>query len=154
MNQNDIDNIDIQRIVVLDTDAAGDLYMERVFPLWVDVIVVTLEGKYPVNTLLRDRVLTEIQSNPNIYLLLYGAESEKMPSASLSRLLMSAFLNQDLRRYPWQTPIWNFDENKIISLSKAFCNIGRDSARLQSYNHYIDVMMPSSVGWYHDLIRS
>jgi hypothetical protein len=87
-------------------------------------------------------------------LLLYGAESEKMPSASLSRLLMSAFLNQDLRRYPWQTPIWNFDENKIISLSKAFCNIGRDSARLQSYNHYIDVMMPSSVGWYHDLIRS
>jgi hypothetical protein len=154
MNQNDIDNIDIRQVVVLDTDVAGDIYMERIFPLWVDAIVVTLEGKYPVNAALRTRVLNEIDTNPNIFLILYGAESEKITSASVSRLTMSSFLNQDLRRYPWQLPIWSFDENKIISLCKAFCDAGIDRDRLQSYNHYIDVMMPASVCWYHNLLRS
>jgi hypothetical protein len=154
MNQNDINNIDIRHVVVLDTDTSGDIYMEKMFPQWVDVVVITLEGKYPLNQLLRTRVLQEIESNPTIYLLLYGAQSEKMASASPRRMLMSSFLNQDLRRYPWQRPTWNFDEDKILNLCRGFCQVGRDPARLQSYNHYIDVMMPSSVSWYHTLIRS
>jgi hypothetical protein len=154
MNQDDINNIDIKNVVVLDTDAAGDLYMEKIFPYWVDVVVLTLEGKYPLNQLLRTRILQEVESNSNIYLLLYGAQSEKMKSASPKRLLMSAFLNQDLRRYPWQRPAWDFNEDRIINLCRGFCGIGRDHDRLQSYNHYIDVMMPASVNWYHNLIRS
>lgn len=153
MNSTDIDNIDIKNVVILDTDQAGDVYMEKLFPLWVDAVVMTLEGKYPLDSSLKARVLDKMQNDKNLKVILYGANAVKTETLSQHRINMFNLFNLDLRRYPWQQPVINFDEFKIIELCRAFCDIG-DIERLQNYNSYLDVMMPESVNWYHNLLRS
>lgn len=153
MDNNDIENIPIENVALLDTDAAGDLYMEKLFPLWTDVVVFTLEGKYPVDSNLRARTLEKIKNDQNLNLFIYGAKSEKFETASQRRLDMHGLFSLDLRRYPWQQPVLELDEYKIIEI----CRVSRgkkDLERLQSYNLYIEVMMPDSVKWYHDLVKS
>lgn len=155
--QEDINNIDIKHVVFLDSDAAGDLYMEKMYPLWCDVIVVTLEGKYPQNPMLRERVLAELATNKNIYCMFYGAKApNELNIASERRLFVSNYLIRDLQVYAWQKKgVFEFDESRIIELCMVFCNTMFDMGRMQSYNSVIDQLSEnSSVKWYHHLIKS
>ncbi len=153
MDNLDINNIEIRNIVLIDKDSSADLYMQELFPLWVDVVVVSLEGKYPLNADLRSTVLELLKTNPNLNIFIYGANAEKFVTASQKRLSMYSILGLDLRRYPWQKPVFDFDEFKIVELCKAFA-MSQDLSRLQNYNMYINVMMPDSIKWYHELLRS
>ena len=148
----DISNIEINNVVLLDTNAAADLYMEKLFPLWSSVIVVSLEGKYPLNQDLKNRVFENLSNNTNLSILIFGAQAEKFETASQKRMNMQSLFRLDLRRYPWEKPVFEFDEYKITELCRAFCD-SPDKNRLQSYNSFIDAMIPESVKWYHDLVR-
>lgn len=157
ITQEDIDNIDIRHVVILDSDLAGDLYMEKMYPLWCDVVVVTMEGKYPENPMLRERVLAELATNKNIYCMFYGAKApHKMNIASERRLHVSNFLIRDLLTFTWQTKrIFEFNENRIIELCMVFCNTMFDLERIQSFNPIVEKKQENdSVKWYHQLIKS
>ena len=45
-----IENLEIKNVVILDSDSAGDLYMEKLFPYWVDVVVITLPTSFATVT--------------------------------------------------------------------------------------------------------
>jgi|APGre2960657423_1045063.scaffolds.fasta_scaffold25411_2 hypothetical protein len=155
--QEDINNIDVRHVVFLDTDIAGDLYMEKMYPLWCDVVVVTLEGKYPENPVLRERVLAELSTNKNIYCMFFGARAQnQLNIASERRLFVSNYLIRDLQVFGWQKKgIFELDESRIMELCMVFCNTMFDHGRLQSYNSVIDQLENNdSVKWYHHLIKS
>jgi hypothetical protein len=146
-----IDAIRIESVVLLDTDKAGSLYMERLFPLWVDPIVFTIEGKYPLNNELRDRTITELSQNKNIRCILFGAQSEKYKTATDRKLSMAPFFIQDLTSYFWQKPMFEFYDQRIIELMKEFCE-KVDIDRIGSYESILNYNKRSTVKWYHSLI--
>ena len=125
--------------------------MEKLFPLWIDPIVFTIEGKYPLHINLRQRVVHELENNKNIRCILFGANAEKYKTATDSKLAMAPFFIQDLTMYFWQTPMFEFYEQRLIELMKEFCE-KVDANRLQSYQHVIDYYKKSSIKWYHGLI--
>lgn len=153
----EINNIDVRHVVILDTDQAGDLYMERLFPMWCDVIVFTVEGKYPLDSRLRNRVLDELATNKNIYCMFYGSRgTQELNILSDRRLFLSNFLVRDLQMFKWQKRgTFEFDEARIMELCMVFCNTMYDTSRIQTYNFVIDQLGDnSSVKWYHQLIKS
>lgn len=159
-----INSIDIRYVVLLDADSAGDLYMEKLFPMWPDVVVVTLDGKYPENPILRVRVLAELKTNTALYCLVYGAGVlEKLEVVTQRVLHMVDFLTGDLIVFPWQTPKFDLNDDRIIAIMKAFSNandITPGNARINTYNALEDYLATgqehqrNSIKWYHQLIRS
>jgi hypothetical protein len=157
ITEKDIYNIGISNVIILDTDESGDLYMEKLFPLWVDVIVVTLEGKYPINPILKARVFKEIENNPDIFCILFGAESEKLKIKTQKKLNMAQFLCKDLIYFNVNVPEFNFTDEMIVSLIMAFTgnSLSRIKIdRVQKYNNLLDYALARSVKWYHYLIKS
>lgn len=155
LSRSEIENIGISTIVILDRDDSGDLYMENLFPLWSDLVVFTVEGKYPTNPVLRERVLEEMRTNPKLICILYGARSEQLDYLlSQRRLHMSQILKKELVSGINPSPGFKMDEKKIVALCRAFAQ-GFDSDRQQSYNGLLDdLTVPESVKWHHNLIRS
>jgi hypothetical protein len=157
ITEQDIYNIEISNVIILDTDESGDLYMEKLFPLWVDVIVVTLEGKYPINPILKTRVFKEIENNPNIFCILFGAESEKLKIKTQKKLNMAHFLCKDLIYFDVNVPEFNFTDEMIVSLIMAFTGNSLPRIkidRVQKYNNLLDYALARSVKWFHHLIKS
>lgn len=157
ISNKEIENIDIKNVVILDTDKSGDIYMENLFPLWTNVIVVTLEGKYPKNDHLKKIVFDRIENDPSINCIQFGSNSEKYPVKSEKRLRMSHFLLKDLTYLSYQKPEFNFDHGMIISLMMSFTgdSISRLSKeRLQTYDSIINRADSTSIKWFHDLLKS
>jgi len=163
LSEQDINNIDLNYVVLLDSDSAGDLYMEKMYPRWTDVIVVTLDGKYPENPILRERVLRELQTNEKIYCITFGAKAiYEFKVISQKVLHMVDFLFADLVTNTWQKPKLELNEERLIVIMQSFCNkfaAGQD--RLQSYNSILKSYKNStfshqknSLRWYHGLVVS
>jgi hypothetical protein len=157
MIQTIIENLEIKNVVILDSDKAGDLYMEKLFPYWVDVTVITLEGKYPVNLTLRNRVLTELENNENLFCFCFGSKADKYPLKTKKKLRLAPFFYKDLTFNKWTQGIFNFNEEKIIGLMMAF--VGDTMSRLKieridQYNGLLKIAQPDSIKWYHHLIES
>lgn len=165
LSEQDINNIDIKYIALLDTDEAAGLYMEKMFNLWTEVIVVSLEGKYPEHPALRARVLQELKTNPDLYCVTFGARAVKELEVVTRRVLhMADFFIVDLTNFEWQRPKFELDEDRIVALMQAFCNKFANTAgmdRLNAYNSIINYFNNStipnqknSLKWYHNLLKS
>jgi hypothetical protein len=157
ITQGEIENIEIRNVLIFDKDDACDLYMEHLFPLWTDVVLVSLEGKYPIDQRLKDRVFSELENNPNLFVVQFGYHSENFKVASNKKFKMSYFLLRDLVMYDRHHPEFNFNAESIISVLMsltesplAVSNIRRP----QIYNHVIDSAVDDSKKWYHNLLRS
>jgi len=153
----DIYNIEIRNVVLLDTDLAGDLYMERLFPLWTDVVVVTLEGKYPVNSNLKNRVLQELKDNADLFCMTFGASSDRYLLKTQKRFKMAYFLMRDLKNYDHHFLEFNFDEELLVSIMMSLTEspiAAGNLIRISEYNYMIDTALPESVNWCHSLIKS
>lgn len=151
IGQDEIDNIDVNHVIILDSDKAGDIYMENLYPIWVDCIVYTIEGKYPINQLLRQKVEVELQNSKKIKCILFGALAEKMPIASEIKLNMAPFLLKDCRRFFWHKPNFEFNNERICELIKAFC-LWQDVERIQGYQYILQTFEPDSVQWFHEML--
>lgn len=152
-----LEHLEIKNVVILDSDEAGDLYMERLFPYWIDVTVITLQGKYPLNRRLRERVLHELENNENLFCFCFGSGADKYPLKTKKKLRLAPFFFKDLTFDKWTDSIFNFNEEKIVGLMMAF--VGDTMSRLkieriEKYNSLLKVAEPSSVKWYHHLIES
>lgn len=150
----DIDNIDIEHVVILDQDSSGDDYMKNLFFRWPEVIVMTVEGKYPTNIYLKTRVIEEIEKNNNLIIFCFGAESEKLNAVSKKKFRMSSFLLRDLCRYPWSQPTFQFDDERLVNLMKTLSLSVTELERLKLYNNRIDISNPDSIKWFHSLLKS
>lgn len=152
-----VDAIEVKNVVILDLDSSGDLYMEKLFPYWIDVIVFTLEGKYPVNAKLRQKIINELENNENIVCYTFGAGADKYPMKTKKILRLAPFFYADFKMDKWTKSIFEFDEAKITILMKAF--VGDTMSRLrpdriQKYNPLIENVPQDTVKWFHSLIKS
>lgn len=148
-----IDYVRFDSVIILDTDYAGDIYMERLFPLYVEPVVYTLEGKYPIHPLLRKKIESQLSTNSELKCILFGANAEKLKTATSKKLAMAPLLMHDLTMYFWQKPVFDFYEQSIIEIIKSFC-FKIDLDRLVAYDKSFDFYKQSTIKWYHDLIRS
>ena len=157
MIENIIENLEIKNVVILDSDKAGDLYMEKLFPYWIDVIVVTLEGKYPLNLTLRHKILKELENNENLICFCFGANSDRYPLKTKKKLSLAAFLYKDLTLNKWDQGIFDFNEERIVQLMMGFSGDSMSRLkieRIDKYNSLLKLAQPDSVRWYHHLIES
>jgi hypothetical protein len=157
MNDYLIDHLEIKNIVIMDSDISGDIYMEKLFPLWTDVVVLTLEGKYPYNQKLRSNILKELKINEKIYCFCFGADSDKYQMATQKKLRMAPFFFKDLKFSPYNQVEFGFDEEKIIALMMAFVGDSMSRLRIERIDRYdslLDYAEADSVKWYHHLIKS
>lgn len=147
-----IENIEIKHVVILDTDKAGDAYIERVFPYWVDVVVITLEGKYPLNPNLRKRVLDRLETDEDIFCFCFGLRAEKFPTKSHQRMKLAPILFLDLQ-YNTSVPTNPaFNEEKITNLMMAFSGATQYRLRKEDMEKYdFDTSVDISKQWYHYL---
>lgn len=153
----EIDSIEIKNVLIFDTDNACDIYMQKLYPLWTDVILVSLEGKYPINQFLKNKVFDEIKNNPNLCIIQFGHNSENLEVASSKKFKMSYFLLRDLVMYDRHQPEFNFDEELIVSVLMSLAEsspLVSNLKRPQIYNHVIDSSVKDSIKWYHYLLRS
>ena len=163
LSDEDINNIDIRYVALLDSDEAGDLYMEKLFPLWTDVIVVTLDGKYPENPALRERILRELQTNNELFCFTFGANAVTQLNVVSPKVLhLVDFFFADLINFPWQKPRLELNEDRIIVIMQAFSNkIANSTGRLNNYNavisYFENATEPCQIEsrkWYHMLVKS
>ena len=157
MIENIIENLEIKNVVILDSDKAGDLYMEKLFPYWIDVIVVTLEGKYPLNLTLRHKILKELENNENLICFCFGANSDRYPLKTKKKLSLISFLYKDLTFNKWDRGIFDFNEERIVQLMMGFSGDSMSRLkieRIDKYNSLLKIAQPDSVRWYHHLIES
>lgn len=157
MIENIVEHLEIKNVVILDSDKAGDIYMEKLFPYWIDVTIITLEGKYPLNVKLREKVLKELEHNENLICFCFGAKADRYPLKTKTKLRLSLFLYKDLTFNKWSEAIFNFNEERIVGLMMGFS--GDSMARLKieridKYNSLLKIAQPDSVKWYHHLIAS
>lgn len=145
------DLIRIESVIILDSDNAGDIYMERLYPLWIEPVVFTIQGKYPIEKKLRERTIEELGTNKNLKIVAFGADSEKFVTASEKRLSLASLFIQDLTMYFWQEPVFEFNEQRIVKLIQEFCQ-SNDLNRLISYQNMFHSYKQSSIKWYHSLI--
>jgi hypothetical protein len=152
-----IENLEIKNVVILDSDSAGDLYMEKLFPYWVDVVVITLEGKYPLDLTLRHRILTELENNENLVCFCFGANSDKYPLKTKKKLRLAPFLYKDLIFNKWSQSVFDFNEERIVGLMMAFSGDSMSRLkieRIDKYNSLLKIAQQDSIRWYHHLIES
>ena len=146
-----VSKIKINCVVVLDSDRAGDLYMEKLYPRWIEPIVYTIEGKYPYDKDLRQKCEYEFANNPNLTVFAFGSRSATMKTLSQKKLNMFSFFRKDLMYFNWQKPILDFDVDKIIHLMTAFY-MPEDLDRITNYENQILAYDSNSVKWYHHLL--
>ena len=157
MIENIIENLEIKNVVILDSDKAGDLYMEKLFPYWIDVTVITLEGKYPLNLTLRNKILKELENNENLICFCFGANSDRHPLKTKKKLSLISFLYKDLTFNKWDRGIFDFNEERIVQLMMGFSGDSMSRLkieRIDKYNSLLKIAQPDSVRWYHHLIES
>ena len=157
MIENIIENLEIKNVVILDSDKAGDLYMEKLFPYWIDVTVITLEGKYPLNLTLRHKILKELENNENLICFCFGANSDRYPLKTKKKLSLISFLYKDLTFNKWDRGIFDFNEERIVQLMMGFSGDSMSRLRIEridKYNSLLKLAQPDSVRWYHHLIES
>lgn len=157
MIENIIENLEIKNVVILDSDKAGDLYMEKLFPYWIDVTVITLEGKYPLNLTLRNKILKELENNENLICFCFGANSDRYPLKTKKKLSLISFLYKDLTFNKWDRGIFDFNEERIVQLMMGFSGDSMSRLkieRIDKYNSLLKIAQPDSVRWYHHLIES
>lgn len=157
MIENIIENLEIKNVVILDSDKAGDLYMEKLFPYWVDVTVITLEGKYPLNVTLRDKVLKELENNENLICFCFGANSDRYPLKTKKKLRLAPFFYKDLTFNKWSQSAFDFNEARIVGLMMGFSGDAMSRLkieRIDKYNSLLKIAESESVKWYHHLIES
>jgi hypothetical protein len=152
-----IENLEIKNVVILDSDKAGDLYMEKLFPYWVDVTVITLEGKYPLNLTLRNKVLKDLENNENLICFCFGSNADRYPLKTKKKLRLASFLYKDLTFNKWSQSIFDFNEERIVGLMMGFSGDTMSRLkieRIDKYNSLLKIAQPDSVKWYHHLIES
>jgi hypothetical protein len=157
MIENIIENLEIKNVVILDSDKAGDLYMEKLFPYWIDVTVITLEGKYPLNLTLRNKILKELENNENLICFCFGANSDRYSLKTKKKLSLISFLYKDLTFNKWDRGIFDFNEERIVQLMMGFSGDSMSRLkieRIDKYNSLLKIAQPDSVRWYHHLIES
>lgn len=155
MTNDIIEHVEIKNVVILDSDSAGDMYMQKLFPYWVDVTVFTIEGKYPINPLLRQRVINELETNENLFCFTFGSAADKYKCKTQKKLRMAPIFFKDLTFNKWSQSVLQLNEEKIIALMMAFVGdtMSRLKAeRIEKYNTLIKTAEPDSVKWYHSLI--
>lgn len=122
-----IETINISNVILLPNKLAGDLYMKEFYDKYVDVIVCTADGEYPIDSRLKEKTLTALENDVKINLIVIGDQSlvdRKIATKKL--LILDDLIMMDFSTSRLDTmSALELDSYKITSIIKNFCTQGK-----------------------------
>lgn len=139
-----IETIDITNIVLLPNKIAGDLYMEEFYDKFVDIIICTADGEYPIDSRLKEKTLTALENDVKINLIVIGAQSLVNRKVATSKILiLDDIIMMDFSKSRLDTiSALDLSSFKISSIIKSFCSqgkkmkLGHNLSDLFNYRNY------------------
>lgn len=119
-----IEAVSITNVVILPNKLAGDVYFEKIYDKFVDIIVYTCDDYYPVNNALRQKVKQEIESNPKINLIVLGQQGLVGRTIATKKIfaLDDLILTDYSENKNDRLQHLDLDPYKIALLIKTFCS--------------------------------
>lgn len=146
-----IDSIQVNCITVLKTAAAAELFLEKIYPVWTDTIVVSADGVYPKNPRMNSFIFDHLKTHSTVPVIVFGRSTiKKLDIASQNILKMDSFLTADFYRFSPNEKTFNWDDTMMAG----FLNIWvRQLANGRENNAdtrpFFD---PKSIQWYHNIL--
>ena len=146
------ESIQVNSITVVKSAAAAELFMQTIYNWWADTIVVSADGIYPKDTQLKELVLSRLQTDLNVPVVVFGATCiSTLGIVSNKILTMDAFFMADLYRFDSSESAFNWDERKIAVFISKWAEQISASARASDAD-WRPLFHPDSSKWYHRLI--
>lgn len=149
----DYDSVDITAVVLLAQKENADIFFERIYPLWSDAIIVTEDGFYPENEMLREKIKIELQTNHNLPVIVFSLSSYfKMNIISKNILNFEELIKKDSYRFTKIKP-FNWTDFGIANLLFQFSSLNSSLLRPSSDEEiWYKNVNPESLNWCHKLI--
>lgn len=147
------DSLDINVIVLFNRKKNADVFFERIYPLWADPIVVTEDGYYPTNPVLKSKVFDELKTNVNLPIIVFDMSSyAKMNVLSKNVLNVGELIKTDTYRFTKVKP-FNWTDFGLATLFANFASFDKLFIRPNNEGDlWIKNINPESLDWYHDLV--
>jgi hypothetical protein len=146
------ESIQVNSITVVKSAETAELFMQTIYNWWADTIVVSADGTYPKDIQLKELVLSRLQTDLDVPVVVFGATCiPELGIVSNKTLTMDAFFMADLYRFDSSESIFNWDERKIGTFISKWAEQISASAR-SSDADWRPLFHPDSSKWYHRLI--
>lgn len=114
----------IDRIVLFTESTSAQLFMQHVFPINCNCIIVSRDGVYPRNPELRARVESAVRENPKLRVAVFNVAALRGWDLVSDRVLvMDEFIMQDFKHHPAERlNRLDFNPTKIAFMIDCFFN--------------------------------
>lgn len=122
-----IDTVEITNIILLPNKIAGDLYMEKFYDKFVDIVVCTADGEYPVDSRLKEKTLSALENDVKVNLVVIGAQSVVERKIATNKLLiLDDIIMLDFSKSRLDAlGALDLTAYKLASIIKSFCSQGK-----------------------------
>ena len=147
------ESLDISVVTLFEKKEQADVFFEKIYPLWTDPIVVTEDGYYPVNPVLKEKVLTELKTNDKLPIILFSIISYiKMNVISKNILNVETLIKEDTYRF-YNVKPFNWTDLGLVKLFSEFTKLKYYIERPNYLgDSWIEYVNPESLDWYHKLV--
>jgi hypothetical protein len=147
------ESIQVNSITVVKSAAAAELFMQTIYQLWADTIVVSADGVYPKDAQLKELVMSKLQTDVAVPVVVFGASCHQILGiVSKKTLTMDAFFIADLYRFDSSECTFNWDDRMIATFISKWAGQVLDGARRTDDADYRPLYHPDSSKWFHRLI--
>jgi hypothetical protein len=145
--------IPIKNVLLLASDTAAKLYLDRVYDYYTDIIVLSANGGYPTDATLRDRTLAAVKCDTSINLIMLGCDSVTYITPATEKILMLDDLIISDAAANKRKPGMDLDERKLALMIRSFVDQDKKLKMGNNFsNGYSNYREYASRGWMHQLL--
>lgn len=113
--------VPIKNIVLLPTQYSAELYFEKIFDLFIDCIIVTIDKTYPLNPDLGDNVWEKLENDEDLNIVVFGYDClSKIKIKSKKIFVLDDILLSDFDKTLLDSSSLDINEYKIFLIIKSF----------------------------------
>lgn len=146
------ESVQINSVTIFKTEQSAQEFVDKIYPHWTDTIVVSADGAFPKDQILKGLVLNSLENRDDLPVVVFGFTAlQGMKIASQKKLIMDEFLNNDMYRFDNSESVFNWNARSIAMF--CFLWVSQNSNELRpSYADMRPMYNPDSVRWYNNLI--
>jgi hypothetical protein len=145
------ESIQVNSITVVRSAESAELFMQTIYQHWADTIVVSVDGAYPKDTQLKELVMSKLQTDVAVPVVVFGASClQTLEIVSTKILVMDGFFMADFYRFDSSECVFDWNERKIAAFIAKWVNQLTNNRK--DYFDYRPLYHPDSIKWYHRLI--
>lgn len=145
--------IPVKNVLLLASDAAARLYLDKVYDYYADIIVCSAEGGFPQQQELWQRAMHSVAEDASINLIICGCDAlQKVKPATAKILILDDLIMSDASPSA-RKPGMGLDARKVALLIKSFLDQDKKlKMGLNFRDGYAGFREWSARGWMTDLL--